>query len=256
MYALQQVLWVVALGLSVALAVKMAVRHLWRTYIWFFVFLCFQILRSVILLPIPQESTWYAWCFLASQPVLWLIYILVVLELYSLVFAGYKGIASLSRWAVAASLGAAVGISALTLSADLARPAGRYEVLVYYSVIERGLLFSLVVFLLLITIFLLWFPIAIRRNLVLHASIYSVYFLSLTFALFVRNVAGYEVTPAVNVVLLFIDVVCFGQWLSRFNEAGEVEPASLKHKWQAEDEARLLRQMEALDATLLRRSGR
>jgi hypothetical protein len=254
MYALQQVLWVVGLGLSVALVVKMAVQRLFRTYIWFFFFLCFEILRSVVLLPISPKTNLYAWLFLTSQPILWLVYILVVLELYSLAFAGYKGIASLSRWVVAASLGVAVGVSALTLSADLARPTGRYKVLVYYSVVERGLVFSLVVFLLLITLFLLWFPISIRRNLVLHAGLYSLYFLSSTFTLFVRNVAGYQTTPAINAVLLLIDIVCIGEWLWRFDKAGEAEPASFRKSWQPEDEERLLRQMEALNSTILRRS--
>jgi hypothetical protein len=254
MYALQQVLWVVGLGLSVALVVKMAVQRLSRIYVWFFVFLCFEILRSVILLPISPKTNVYAWLFLTSQPMLWLIYVLVVMELYSLAFAGYKGITSLSRWVVAASLGLAVGVSVLTLSADLARPTGRFKILVYYSVIERGLVFSLVVFLLLITLFLLWFPISVRWNLLLHAGLYSLYFMSSTFALFVRNVSGYQTTPAINAVLMLINIVCFGEWLWRFDKAGEAEPAPFRKSWRPEDEERLLRQMEALNNIILRRS--
>lgn len=254
MNTLEQVLWVTGLGLSVALAVKMVVQRLFRVYIWFFVFLCFQILQTLVLLPVSPGTNLYGWMFLISQPVRWVIYILVVLELYSLAFAGYRGIASLSRWVVTASLGVAIGVSALTLAADLARPTGRYKLLVYYSVVERGLLFSLVVFLLLITLFLLWFPAPIRRNLVLHASMYSVFFLSSTSTLFVRNVAGYQTTPAVNAVLLLINVVCFGLWLWRFDKSGETAAASFRRNWQPEEEQRLIRQMEALNSTLLRNS--
>ncbi len=252
MNTLEQVLWVAGLGLSVALVVKMVLQRLFRVYRSFFAYLCFEILQSLVLLPVSPSTNLYGWLFLISQPVRWLIYILVVLELYSLAFASYKGIASLSRWVVTASLGVAVGVSALTLAADLARPTGRYRLLVYYSVVERGLLFSLVVFLLLITLFLLWFPAPIRRNLVLHASVFSVYFLSSTFMLFVRNVAGYHNTPAINTVLLLINVVCFGQWLWKFDKSGETEPAQFRKSWQPEDEQRLIRHMEALNATLLR----
>lgn len=256
MYALQQVLWVVGLGLSAALAVKMYMQRLYRTYVWFFVFLCFEILRSLVLLPIPPKTNLYGWLFLASQPVLWVIYILVVLELYSLTFSAYQGIVSLSRWVVSGSLGIAVAFSTITLAADFSGPTGRYKLLVYYSVVERGLAFSLVIFLLLITLFLLWCPIAIRRNLVLHTGLYTLYFLASTFALFVRNVSGYQVTPAVNTVLLFINIVCFGEWLWRFDRTGETAPLPLKKAWRPEDERRLMRQMEALNATILRRSDR
>ncbi len=256
MYELQQVLWVVGLGLAAALAVKMAIQHLFRTYTWFFVFLCFEILRSLILLPVPTNSSKYAWAFLATQPIMWVFYILVVLELYTVAFSGYRGITSLTRWVVTGSLGLAVAISSLTLWADLAGPAGKYRILIYYSVVERGLVFSLVVFLVLITLFLYWFPISIRRNLILHAGVFSIYFLASTFTLFVRNIAGYHTTPSVNAVLVFVDVVCFGIWLYRFDRSGEAETSVVRSRWQAEDADRLLQQMDALNSTLLKRTGR
>lgn len=254
MHELQQILWVAGLGLAASLAVKMAVQRLFQTYIWFFFFLCFEIVRSLVLLPIAPNTTLYAWVFLATQPITWLIYILVVLELYSNTFSGYQGIASMSRWVVTGSLVAAVGISSVTLWADLARPTGRYKVLVYYSVVERGLVFSLVVFLLLITLFLVWFPISIRRNVFLHSSVYSLYFLSSTFTLFVRNIAGYQTTPAINTVLMFVDLVCFALWLTGFSKAGEVTMTTVRHSWQPNDEERLMQHLNALNASLLRHS--
>ena len=64
-----------------------------------------------------------------TETVKWFLCILVVLEIYSLALRGHEGIATLSRWMLTAAVLVAVGISALTLSADLSRPAGQYPCL-------------------------------------------------------------------------------------------------------------------------------
>ncbi len=247
MWTVEEWLWTAGLVLATILAGKLAVTRLSRVYRWFFLFLCFQIARSLVLLPMQTNRGTYALIFLITQPVAWLLYILVVLELYSLALRNHPGIASLSRWALAAALTVSVAVSALTLRVDLSRPAGRYWALVYYSVIERGLLFSLVLFLLVITLFLVWCPVSIRRNVVLHASVSSLYFLSSTAALFLRNFAGYQLTRAVSTVLVFLDCVCFALWISYLSRRGEERLMVVRQKWHPEDEERLVRQLDSLN---------
>jgi hypothetical protein len=252
MHVLQQILWITGIVLAIALIAKLIHSRLSRVYVWFVIYLCVEVARSIILLPLQPKPNLYGWVFLYTQPVGWLLCIGVVLELYSLALRNHPGIASLSRWVFSLSMVVAVAVAALTLSADLSRPAGRYKVLVYYSVIERGLVFSLVLFLLLITVFLVLFPISIRRNTVLHASVFSIHFLSVSLALFLRNVAGYQMTVAVSITLVFVDCVCFLLWLAGLNRAGEERLLVVRSKWQPEDEHRLLRQLDALGDALRR----
>jgi hypothetical protein len=253
MSSVQDWLWAAGLVLAALLAAKLAVSRLFRVYKWFFFFLCFQITRSLVLLPFPPNRRTYALVFLITEPILWLLYILVVLELYSLALRNHPGIASLSRWTLSAALVVSVVISAVTLRVDLSRPSGRYRLLVYYSVMERGLTFSLVLFLLLITVFLVWYPVSIRRNVVVHASVYSVYFLSMTMALLIRNVAGYqETTRAISAVLLLVDLVCFSLWIAVLNRRGEERLLVVRRRWRHEDEERLVKQLDALNDMLLR----
>ena len=253
MSSVQDWLWATGLVLAALLAARLAVTRLFRVYRWFFLFLCFQITRSLVLLPFPPNRGTYALVFLITQPILWLLYILIVLELYSLALRNHPGIASLSRWTLSAALVISVVISAVTLQVDLSRPSGRYRLLVYYSVMERGLTFSLVLFLLLITVFLIWCPVSIRRNVVVHASIYSVYFLSITLALLIRNVAGYQTTRVISAVLLLVDLVCFSLWIAVLNRRGEERLLVVRRRWQHEDEERLVKQLDALNDMLLRR---
>ncbi|HEX8985327.1 MAG TPA: hypothetical protein VF767_07845, partial [Bryobacteraceae bacterium] len=86
--------------------------RLWRTglrdtYKFFSIYVLFCLIRSLLLesisliFPVSRaESNLYAQLWMVTEPVLWILYVLVVLELYSLVFQQYKGIASLGRWVV------------------------------------------------------------------------------------------------------------------------------------------------------------
>ena len=240
------------LALAAALVVKLVVTGLFRVYAWFSAFLCFETVRSLVLFPIPQMTDLYGWIYLITEPLAWLLYILVVFELYSVALRAHRGVATLSQWTLSVSLAVAVGVSALTLRADLSRAVGPYPVLDYYNVIERGLFFSLALFLLLTTAFLAWFPLSVSRNIRIHASVYSLYVLSATVAIFIRNVAGYAAGPGVDLALVSLNVICFGLWLGGLSRRGE-EQLAVRRKWQPEDEERLMRQLDALSAAVLKR---
>lgn len=253
MHVLQQVLSLAGIGLAGALIIRLALTRLARAYLWFFVFLCCELLRNLVFLFLSPRANLYGYIFLITQPLTWLLYILVTLELYSAALRERRGLATLGQWTVSFGMILAVGVSALTLWADLSRPVGRYPILVYYSVIERGLLFSLALFLVLIIAFLSWFPLAVPRNIRVHAGVYSLYFLASTLAIFLRNVRGYSTTPLVNVFLSVITIVCYALWLSQLNRKGE-EQLVTGRRWRPEDEEKLLRQMDALNDAVLRRS--
>jgi hypothetical protein len=252
MRSVQQILWWLSLALGAGLLIRLVSARLQRSYIWFFILICLELARGIVLLQIPPRTNSYAYFFMITDAVKWLLCILVVLELYSLALKEHEGIASLSRWIMTAAVLVAVGISALTLSADLNVPAGKFPVLVYCSVIERGLMFSLVLFLLLITAFLVWSPIAVRRNVVLHASIFSFYLLSSALALFIRNRAGYELTRNISTLLFFVENSCYVLWIAFLNKRGEEKLVVVRRSWNTGDEARLAQQLDAINAFLLK----
>jgi hypothetical protein len=237
------------------LLLRLANNRLYRLYTWFFILLCFQASQSVGMMTVNQFPKVYGWAYVLTQPVIWPLYIMAVLELYSVALQQHRGIASLSRWVLLGALFLSVAISALTIPADLSGPAGKSPVLVYYDVIERGLLFSLVVFLILITGFLLWTPLTIRRNIVVHASLCSCYFLVSAAALFVRNIKGYDiVVEGVSIALMVVHNCCLALWILLLNRRGEETLLMVRRSWQPEDETRLSRQMDAVNAFLLKSS--
>jgi hypothetical protein len=252
MGALYQVLWLLSPILTGALIASLAIKRLAGVYRWFFVFLCFQLAQSVLLIPLDVNSERYHFAYLGTESFICVLNILVVLELYSLALAGHPGIATLSRWAMLAAIAVAVGLSAITLSADLGGPAGQFPILVYERVVERGILSSLFVFLLLITAFLGWFPLGVRRNLVLHAGVFSVYCLATGMVLFTVNVRGTEVSDTISAVVLLIVDVCLLAWLLFLNKRGEKEVVVVRRKWHPQDEERLSEQLDSLNSLLLK----
>lgn len=238
--------------LYILLIGKMVRSGLHRHYRSFFQFISVAAAQTVVcvsLLPYPKA---YAWAYLLTQPAIWLFYILVVLELYSLVLSKHEGIATLGRWVMMIAVPISIFVSMLSLLADLWRSPGKYPVLVYYTVLERGLVLSLVFFLLMIAGFLLWFPVPVSRNVVLYAMLYAVYFLGSATALFVRNVMGFELTPAVSTSLLALSGVCLLVWVLFLNRNGETQMVVLRHQWHPQDEERLVQQLDSINATLLR----
>lgn len=252
MSGLYQVLWLLSLILTGALIASLAMKRLAGVYRWFFVFLCSQLAQSVLLIPLDVNSERYWFAYIATQSIICVLNILVVLELYSLALAGHPGIATLSRWAMLAAIAVAVGLSAITLSADLGGPAGQFPILVYERVVERGILSSLFAFLLLITAFLGWFPLAVKRNLVLHAGVFSMYILATGMVFFMMNVTRTDGNDANGAVVLLIIDFCLIAWLLFLNKQGEDAVVVVRRKWHPEDEERLSEQLDSLNSLLLK----
>ncbi len=249
---LERLLWYGNTLLGAILLLRLVFLRLHRTYLWFFLYLCVSLAQSLLGIGFMGDPNRYALLYLLSQPFLWFLYILIVLELYSLVLRNHRGIASLSRWTLMAGLALSIAISFFTLLPDLQQIEGPYPVLLYYSVVERGIISSLVVFLVLILAFLVWYPVPLSRNLLVHAVVYCVYFLSSTLTLFIRHMAGFATTRTVSTILIGLTTLCLVAWIAFLHRAGEVRTVVLGHRWRPEDEERLVEQLDAINSVLLR----
>ncbi len=251
---LERVLWVCSVGGLAILILRLLFTRLYRVYRFFSGLVAAELAQGLVMLPLDPNEDAYAWVWLVSQPLLWAFYILVVLELYSLVFKEHAGISSIGRWAVMGALLVSTALSAASLYPDLSNPTEQYRVLLYYTVIERGIVSSLLCFILLLTLFLTYFPVRISRNNLVHAVVFSVYFLASTLALLVRNVTGQDMTRAASTALLAISTSCLAAWILLLRRGEAEEKVYARGRWDPDLEDRLIRQLKALNSTLLRTS--
>jgi uncharacterized membrane protein len=158
----------------------------------------------------------------------------------------------LSRRVLAAGLAISATVALATLLPDLGNPAERYPILRIMYVAQRVVMSSLVVFFAILTAFLVWYPVPLSRNVVVYCAGYSLYFISSTMGLFVRNIAGESVTRITSTVLQGFAVACLIAWIALLNRQGETKRLSLRSHMPAPDEARLVGQLESINRGLLR----
>ena len=229
---------------------------LWRRYrvfAAFFVFLAADYIWPVLL---SQKSILYFYFWIITEPVTRIFCIFGVLELYRLMLERYKGLYSLGRWAMYSASAISVMVSVLMLLPRIT-PAltqqSRY--LGYAYAFNRGVDFSLTVFILLILLFLSRYPVTLSRNLVAHASLYSIYFLSSGTYAFVRRAVWKNSAPTLDTAFAGIVAACTIAWFFLLSPKGEEVKAS-RHRFSPEYEVRVLQKLDALNQVMLKSAGR
>ncbi|MGB9457162.1 MAG: hypothetical protein WCB12_14030 [Bryobacteraceae bacterium] len=250
--AIQQYVQILLLIGSALVAAKLYRSGLWRKYSFFFAYFVFRIPNSTWPLMVSTGAPVYLWLWLFTSSVCLIFYVLVVAELYRLILEKYRGLETMGRWAMYAATAVSVLISVLALLPRFtpAMPQ-RSKHLGYEYALERGIDFSLVMFILLMLLFLSRFPIPLSRNVVVHAAIFTLYFLAAALGLLLHALWGINLSAELSLSLSCVSLLCVGAWLLLLNPAGENVPAHLPLLGSG-DEEKILRELDAVNAALLR----
>jgi hypothetical protein len=251
---IERSLWLINIILCGVLAVRFFQLKLASTYRFFVAYLLFNAIRGLVGWSFSLESLAYRNIWRITQPIIWLLYILVVLELCSLVFKEYRGIQALGRWAVYGSLAVSVCLSTITLVPAWLHSQDPAFSLQRFLMVERGIDFGMVLLLLLILGFLILFPIQLSRNVITHSVLYSIFFMSGSMAILLVNVTGYGISIAVSCWLMAISMACLIAWMTLITRIGEVKMMAIRKPLVTASEDRLIEQLANINATLLRAS--
>ena len=226
--------------------------RLQKIYRYFFAGMALTVIRSAVLFPIEPRTKIYYQVWIATQPLLWVSYVLIVSELYFLALKYYRGIYSLARWFFFGAVTTAVISSAITVLPTITVAPVRYPMAYYYALIERGIATSLGIFLLLLLLLVTWFTIPLSRNLLTHCTVYSVYFFATNVISLLRQFGSNNTNDLSNISKLTVALGCYFCWAFLLSRSGEDRTASLHLGRSPLEEKRLLGQLEGLNATLLR----
>lgn len=236
-----------------AASLKLFATGLFRKYRFLNAYLVFYFLYTIGLLVIGDVSSpAYLKYWVISEPLLWLFYVLTILELYSLVFEKHRGLYTLGKWFLYTGFTVSVIISGLTLLPHLEfGEIQQSTVLAYFYPIERGLDFSLLVFLLFILILLTRYPVSLTRNVAIHSVTYSIFFFSNALAMFARVIFGLNLSRAVSTFALGVSVACSLIWFFGLTPGGE--EVQVRVPWlNPRHEEQILSQLDSLNATMLK----
>jgi hypothetical protein len=173
-------LWEQATNILNALAALVLLWRLWseslaRPYRFLTLVIATELAQMLVLLPIKSPTT-YAHFYYVSTSILWILYYLVVIELYRLIFEDYPGISSAGRKAVTWSMGLAIVISAASAIPSFELTSGPFPRLRMFFVVERSVVLVLLLFLVLIQLFLFHYHLRLSRNRLIYSTGYALYF--------------------------------------------------------------------------------
>ncbi len=228
-------------------------RGLMGSYRAFFWYLCAECVIGLAWLIIRWTGSNYfiGLAYLISQPVLWLFYIAVVLEIYRKCLHRFRGIARVGQQILLFGLIGSMILSVATIQPDLevSRHLSAVKVL-YVTAGHRVITGGITLFLLMLAVVLNWFPVPIAPNTFLHTAVSFFFFLSMTIAHSYRNLIGTDATDNMNAVVMVMGTCCLIAWGVRLVPEGESDGAIPAGDWK--DGGWLLEQMEAINRALLR----
>ena len=246
--------WVVGWAAQIVVLAQLVRRRLAGVYRCFAALMAVGILRTLgLLLFLPDPSTRaYAWTYVATVPLMSVLQVLVVLEVYSLVLRNHPGIQSLGRWIVTGGLAVALIIVTLTLFPDVSNMDQQHRFLLYASLFDRAVRSVLVVFLAVITAFLVWFPVPLNRNTIVHTFLFGVYFSFTAVLLLLRNAIGLQAVRVLSTANLVVTILCYAAWAILLSPKGEARQVVLGHRWQPGEAERLAERLDTINESLLR----
>jgi hypothetical protein len=137
-----------------------------------------------------------------------------------------------------------------SLVVDLGNSNPLYPVLGLVNSIRRGVAFSLVLFIIVMTGFIAYYPIPLKKNTVIHAALSVVYFLGTTMGVFYRNLLGPSVARPLSMALGAITACVLFGWVFLLRIEGEERMKRVGMKWSDEQELHLLEQLQSINDSL------
>ncbi|MEZ5403429.1 MAG: hypothetical protein R2729_27355 [Bryobacteraceae bacterium] len=251
----EQVLHVVAMAAMAGLLIRIRTLGLSAVYPWFTAMIAASLAVSLGSQAIGRLTSLYAYYYFASTAVLWVLQFLVIRELYRNVLLDHTGLAAFGKWLVYGG-----GAIALAVAALMAWPEVRAaetplfqipqsRLIRSFFVIQRTVASALAFLIAIISVFLAWFPIRVRRNTLLIWAGVATLLLSQAILLLVRNLGGSAWTLALSTGYQCLETACFLLWWRKFGAREALPSAQLR---TGGDEARLSEQLNEINEALLR----
>ncbi len=223
-----------------------------RTYRSLFLYWLVQPIESLVLLTAGRQTWLYVYLYWGAQTLNIFMALYVVQDLFHIALAEHPAIASFGRRTVlvAMALAAAVTLAGITLDATVL--PGHFRTVQRFATFERSMNFVILVFLLLISILLLWFPIKVRRNIVVYIAGFVLFAASRSFGLLLANLLPQTAVFTVSTILLALTLLCLLIWMVGIRPEGERTTATPGYRRDPEAMQRLSRQLDSINATLAR----
>lgn len=247
-----EVILTVQACLLVFLIVRLFLNDLHRAYPFFTIYLLSQAIQLPIVY-LGVRTTRYAYAYLGTESLVLCLYALITQEQFSNVFRNMPGIERFALRFVKGALAFAVVTSLLLMHFEHTQE----HLMGRFFIFERAIVFSLVLFVLIMAAFLVYYPVPLTRNTVIYAIGYAFYFLSKATMFFTINTGMADESRILTQnVAVTIPVICLALWVVLLNRKGQERTLTVGHRWNPAQEQALLDQLQSINDHLLRTARR
>jgi hypothetical protein len=224
---------------------------LYRTYSPLFCYWTLQLLGSVVLMAVPLASRRYLYFYWGAQTVNVLMAVFVVQDLYRIALLEHPAVASLARRTVLAAMAMAAIVALSGLTLDSTTLLGEALSFHRFLTFERSMNFLTLLFLLIVSALMLWFPIRVRRNIVVYISGFVLFSASRTFGILLYNLRPQD-GRLISTIVLGLTLLCLLIWIVGIQPEGELVTATPGYRRNPETMQRLSHQLDSINAALTR----
>jgi hypothetical protein len=255
---------ILALVLIIRLAViRVRLPGVYRVFV---AFLTFQVIDSLIGLALyafyRELRLDYRLVWMPLQAISWVLSLWMVYALLSEILKSLPGILRFSRVVLNVIFAVAILLALLTVvpeysaagGASFANPIDRFLIAVF--VLNRAVAMAALLVLACILVFILWFPVEMRRNLAVFCLGLVVYFTTKVALLLARSYLSHENSRLLSTTMAFVVAGCFTYWIVSITPHGQAVRVRWGHSWRVEEQRRLMTQLESMNTALLRAATR
>lgn len=247
--SLSQAISVVNAPMYFLLAWALYRRGMSRSYLFFTVYLVLEGLAAAAMLYAGNDIRLQRTIYKLAQPPISLLYVGMVIEVFQKLFARFPGIARFAKRAVVVSIVIAFVFSLASIGGDLSQGWTGHSLISRYSVILRAISSAIILYLILISLFLLWMPIPLSANVFRHSVLFFVYFFVTSGIHYLLNTdRTYDVKLA-NFILNSLTLLALGSWYVLLQPQGELVPTSTGPLTSS---SQMLNRLESINRSLSR----
>jgi hypothetical protein len=259
--ALRDFFWYAEIVLRTALLARLIHLGLVRRYPVLATLLGFTVVRSLVLAFLMKTGGGlfgqrsYSALYVPTQPIIWVLYFLLILELYSIMLEDFPGVRRLGRLVLYTALGTVAGVCSVLILVEQQTAADGYPVLSFLALQERSIFLGLGVLTLLLLLFVAHYQLSIPRNVWVLVASFGGYFLANALLVAVRWYLGGEFTPIRNVLSPLLVLAAFLGSVAMLSKAGEAEKRPISSLWGARNrelEATLAQELRGFNRVLLK----
>ena len=249
---LERWLWYLNIGAAVVLLARLYAQQLAPLYPSLSAYLLADTLQQALELAFERNRMLYAQIYFAGQALKVALAIWVVLELYKLALAGQPALARFGRRTLGYLFFAAAAISAMGLFPDVGVSDNRYPILLIFLRSERSVDLVTLVVLILMSGFLLWFPVRVRRNVAFCLGGFVLYSFQRWTGLLLISLLGPQSARLLSPWMLAASLACLLGWTLTLRREGESRIMVTGHRWNSAEAERLTVQLDAINSRLVR----